>query len=164
MEWLPFDQLHIIYPLLSLIEGYLFLDYTNPKEPIIVEDHLKTHPETYFGPIPDSGVIEYELTYLKSDSPAQGNTMTFVQQYAQMGIPGWQQDFVLPYCPISGNLMRFVCGIGCYNTIPLKYTNVDFKDKNKNNSIAYMNFWGDGTLLVFIEPKTKIVGMIIQNS
>ncbi|WP_273444984.1 hypothetical protein [Neolewinella agarilytica] len=166
MDWLPFGELHIIYPLLSTIENYLFIDYSDPTTPKVLEDQLTFHPEKYYGPIPSTGVIEYAQIYLKEQSPGGDlqEEIPYSSHFGHLGIPFWQQDHVLPYCPVSGRLMRFVCGLGWEKSVPLAYTNVDFGDKSKNNNITNLNFWGDGTLYVFMEPQTKIVGMIIQNS
>lgn len=167
MEWLPVESLNIIYPLLSAIDKYLFIDYSNPSAPAVLEDHLNYHPETYYGPIPATGILEYKQTFLEKDdlkSMYAREATEHVEQFGGVGIPYWQQDYVLPYCPVSGRLMKFVCSLTTNGRLPLAHTNINFEGKYKNENIAHLNFWGSGTLNIFMEPETKIVGMIIQNS
>lgn len=167
MDWLPFERLHILYPLLSSIDKYLFIDYSNPLAPKVLKDYLKFYPDTYYGPVPNTGILEYQQIFLERDdieSFYETNPTKHVEEYGNVGIPYWQQDYVLPYCPISGRLMKFVCGFTTDGKLPLAHTNLDFNDKYKNNNIAHLNFWGSGTLNVFLEPETKIVGMIVQTS
>ncbi|MTB52759.1 hypothetical protein [Lewinella sp. W8] len=166
--WLPFEELEIIYPLLSTIDGYIFLDYTKPDAPVLLEVAGAIYNEDYYKDWPISARLQYKEVHLQSislkmaqDAEERGE---YLEEFGNLGIPYWQQDYQLPYCPKSGRLMKLIASFTTYGSIPLLHSDYQFSDPSKNNNIAHLSFWGSGTLNIFMEPETKIVGMIVQGS
>jgi hypothetical protein len=164
--WLPFNELHLIYPLFSGIIGHLYLDYSDPFAPEIIDRNLFS--ETYYGEMDLNGVHKFSKIYLTTKSIKRiENLEDLVFDYWHLGmsgVPFWIQAPDIPRCPITGNLMKFVCQINSSDEIQVQESNLKsevsyFENVNKN-----LKFWGSGELFIFLEPNSKIVSYLIQDT
>ena len=165
-NWLPMEDLYLTYPLYSGIGGYLFLDYSDPLNPVYCPSDLLI--DYVFGKIDRKGVHKFDQTFLSVKSICEIEERIDLSfeywHYGMTGVPAWIQHPELPKCPKSGRFMKFVCKIDSREEIKVRDTNLkptfDFWGEYSN----YLRFWGSGSLYVFIEPESKIVGYLIQDT
>lgn len=84
--------------------------------------------------------------------------------YGITGLPFWIQYPEIPRCPVSGRLMRFVCHLNSCLSIKIVQSTLSFTTKYAKDYCYDLRFWGSGTLYIFMEPETKIVGFLIQDT
>ncbi|WP_078554468.1 hypothetical protein [Bacillus alkalicellulosilyticus] len=145
-QWLGLDYLHIVFPLEELNEG-VFLDYSNPEEPIVIEPII-VHADAF-----ENYSYNLELSQVKYKTTNLLSVHKFNAGEALLGgVPLWYQFPRIPKCPITTEPMKFVCSIKSDNTI-----NVVKKQNNvvvENNSLSL----GDGShLMLFFNPDKKIL-------
>lgn len=156
-DWLPIETLHLAYPLFASV-GPLFLDYSNPMAPEIIQCDLIEHT---FQCVTTDTVLEYEQLFFSAneldDKPLYSNL-------GQTGVPSWIQHPEDPRCPKSGKRMRFLFQMDCTNSKIVRKEGVGTEDADIQSYLDTINFWCDGLLYVFIEPETAVVCMLIQNT
>ncbi|MEL7219845.1 MAG: hypothetical protein AAGJ93_00920 [Bacteroidota bacterium] len=166
LNWFPFEDLFLTYPLFTSITNFLFIDYGNPFAPEVIKaDQINI--EYPFGEIPFVGehVYEQKLIGFKPLADVPTDELSFdYWRLGVAGVPSWVQYPKLPYCPISNKPMKFVCQIDCFDRIATETSDLQSTSKHFSNASKYMNFWGDGVLYIFIQPETKVVAYFIQNS
>lgn len=165
-ESLPIPALHIVYPLFVTIPDYLFLDYSNPNQPQILDNfEVLEYP---YGEWASGSVHQFQKVPVKGmpiNEVEDEDEITFGDWHlGYAGVPNWAQYPKIPYCPKSGKLMQFVCQIDTFGKIETVESDLVFKGDYFEQYAKHLNFWGDGSLFVFIEPETKVVGYIIQNT
>jgi len=155
---LPFD-LHLIAPIYLNFES-VFIDYSDPSKPeVLNRDQLQTTSTSFPNELKMNSEIIYEKTFFSATK-----TNHFHLNFAHSGIPHWIQVPKIPVCPKSDNAMKFVMQISSNTGIKTKHHNIT---SNKDFMLKYfenLNFWGDGYMYIFIEPQTKVVCYIIQNT
>ena len=154
-NWLPF-KVNLTCPIYLNI-GNVFLDYSNPNNPTIInredvekadtsyEDDLNQNSEIVFNEMKFSFVEEEEFSGI-----------------GHSGIPNWIQYPDIPMCPKSGKRMKFLCQLN--SGVTAKRTNVEPKDEWYRHYYEELNFWGDGDLFVFFEPTSNVACYFIQNT
>ena len=154
-SWLPF-KVHLTCPIYLNI-GNVFLDYSNPNKPTIInreevekadtshDDDLNQNSEIVFNEMEFSFVIEERFS-------GTGHS----------GLPNWIQYPDIPMCPKSGKSMKFLCQLN--GGVTAKRTNVEPKDEWYRHYYEELNFWSDGDLFVFFEPTSKVACYFIQNT
>lgn len=156
-NWLPF-KLHLICPIFLNFE-FLFLDYTNPLNPTIINQaEFEQSDTSYEKDLNKETEIVYEVVRFSTEA-----TNDYGFGVGNAGIPKWIQHPDIPLCPKTNNAMRFLCqsdGDG----IKAKRTNVVPHDEFYRNYYEKLNFWGDGELFVFFEPTSKVACYFIQNT
>ncbi len=165
LSWLPFS-LDLICPILVDFE-IVYLDYNNPLEPKLIYPKDTESIRSAYDEIDKSSRIEYET---KKFSLRQFNGINEDNEFEVFGITGIPKaDFEdepieFPNCPVSNKKMKFV--VQLFSNQHLKTTSKNFISESdyEENIHQHMNFWGDGSLKVFIEPTTKIVAYAIQNT
>ena len=154
-EWLPFDIELMTPSYLSFSK--LFMDYTNPNAPKIINEEEMLNAQNQFVDLkPDS-----EIIYSKK----------FIELYVNQnrskigvaGIPIWVQYPAIPKCPKSGKMMKFLCQLSSENQVEVSRSNINPSVRNAAH-FQKMNFWIDGELFVFFEPESKVACYLIQNT
>ncbi len=157
--WLPFD-LHICCPIyLHCVP--IFFDYSNPQKPIIINiNDVNAEHSNYELYINKNSVIVFESAMFNfkeslSFYNADGNT------YGHCGLPYYSQPNPLPKSPKTGRLIPFVCQL--QGGVKMKTCDVKVTDDYYKKDLEALNFWGDASLMVYIEPETNIVCCLISN-
>jgi hypothetical protein len=152
-NWLPF-KVHLACPIYLNI-GNVFLDYTNPEKPSIINRKEVEKADTSYNDDlnQDSEIVFNEMKF------------SFLQQEefsgtGHSGLPNWIQYPDIPMCPKSGKRMKFLCQLN--GGVTSKRTNVEPKDEWYRHYYEELNFWGDGDLFVFFEPASKVACYFIQ--
>lgn len=164
-NWLPFE-LNLICPILTDFD-YIFLDYSNPNAPKIIYPKNSDDITSAYLEINQETKIIYES---KKFSVRKFNGVNEDNEFDIFGIAGKphpnfeDEPVIFPKCPISNRKMKFVGQIFSNNhlkTVSKNFiSNSDYEEKIHQN----MNFWCDGSLKIFIDPKSKIVAYTIQNT
>ncbi|KFC21884.1 hypothetical protein [Epilithonimonas lactis] len=161
-DWIPFD-IHLICPIYLDIEN-VFLDYSNPFAPIIIEPKNTSEITSAFDDLEKNSIVEFQETKL---SIREFEGITDDNEFDILGVAGkanFLQHEDIPICPKSGKKMRFLCQFLTFNNIATEFTNVECEDKYMQQYFEHMNFWCDGSLYVFIEPESKTLCYYIQNT
>ena len=165
-NWLPFEDFYITYPLFSSIADFLFLDYSNPVAPKLLGEYPNV--EYPFGEMENNGVHKFQKTNLKVRSIKnlrKEEDLDFDYWYfGTTGVPSWIQHPEIPVCPIGGKTMKFIGQIRTNKSIKVKDSNLISNEPYFDEYANHLCFWGSGELYVFIEPESRIVGMLIQDS
>lgn len=158
-NWLPFD-LHICFPIyLHCVP--IFFDYSNPQKPIIINiNDVNAEHSNYEPFINKNSVIIFEkaMFNLKESLPfynADGNTN------GHAGLPNYAQPNRLPKSPKTGELMPFVCQL--FGGVKMKTCDVQVKEEYYKKDLEALNFWSDASLMIYLEPSTKIVCCLISH-
>ena len=130
--FLPFEDMVLIAP--EWFKGTLYLDYGNPKCVRIINPEIISESGT------SPGIKSYP------EIPFQMNTKihNHSNYLGFSGVPLWVQGFDMPTCPKTGNMMEFLIGIdNAHDGFPIKLKH-------------------DRTVYFFVEPESKIVGVVHQ--
>ena len=166
-DWrLPFERLHLVYPLFATIGGYLFLDYSDENKPVVLDGfELIEHA---FGNCVSGTTHHFEqvpLRLLSIKDVEDEDLISFSDwHYGYAGLPNWVQYPQIPYCPKTGHLMEFVGQFDTFGEIPTAESDLVFDGDYFELYSKHLNFWGDGCLFVFVCPASKVVGYLIQNT
>lgn len=152
-NWLPFD-LHLICPIYLDIDK-LWIDYKDPLKPKILNKEEIDNTGTAYDDLKGDSFISFERKNFKTIKASE---------YGFAGVPNWIQYPDIPICPESKRTMKFLCQIDDCINVKVSKTNVEPADNWYKQYFQKMNFWGDGDLFVFFEPKTKIACYFIQNT
>jgi hypothetical protein len=154
-DWLPY-KVHLTCPIYLNI-GNVFLDYSNPIRPSIINrDDVEKADTSYHDDLNQNSEIVFdEMKFSFCDSEGFPGT-------GHSGIPNWIQYPDIPMCPKTGKRMRFLCQLN--GGVNAKRTNVEPKDEWYRHYYEELNFWGDGDLFVFFEPSSKVACYFIQNT
>ena len=165
-HWLPFEDLYITYPLFTGLGEFLFFDYNNPLNPQLIGNYK--YMQYPFGKIDPTGIHRFNRTNLSIKSIKKLNEdedLDFEYGYAGVsGVPFWIQHPDIPKCPKTGTLMRFVCQINSLESVEVGHSNIRLTESYFEEYTKYLRFWSSGTLYVFMEPESKVVGLIIQDT
>jgi len=154
-NWLPF-KVHLACPIYLNI-GHVYLDYSNPSKPTIINrEEVESAGTEFADDLNQNSEIVFNESKFSSTEDAEFSGMEHA------GIPLWIQNPDIPMCPKSGRRMKFLCQLN--GGISAKRTNVVPKDKRYSHYYEEMNFWGDGDLFVFFEPTSKVACYFIQNT
>ena len=159
-NWLPF-KLHLVCPIFLNFDK-VFLDYSNPNYPILINREEIEGLETNEDNLNKETEIVYEKLRFNSadDGPYFGQDIGHI---ISGGIPCWIQYPDVPVCPKSNKMMKFLCEMGS-NEVLVKRSNVVPSKNEYCRSHKFLHFWGDGNLYVFFEPSSKVACFIIQHT
>ena len=165
-SWLPFEELYITYPIFSGTSEFIFLDYSEPLSPELIGNYKNI--DYPFGKMDTAGIHKFNRTNLSIKSIKDLNEdedLDFEYWYAGIsGIPFWIQHPDIPKCPKTGNLMRFVCQLNTSELVKVSQSNLKSEEDYFTQYNKSLRFWGSGSLYVFMEPISKVVGFIIQDT
>lgn len=156
-NWIDIPTLEIVYPMFECNFG-VFLDYTNPKKPEIM------NPVSFDDSWYDNSIKGVEKVIFKEQRFSTKTNFDFINLEEEegnnllCGVPLWYQAPDIPICPKSGEVMRFVCTIDTDRSIGLKN-----EEGIENLPFAnYLNFGDHGHLYVFFHPLSKVMYLNIQ--
>lgn len=163
-KFLPFEKLHLVYPMPTEGFGMLIMDYSDPNFPKFLEmdgySDLDACPSAIDDCVDKYTIIKYE-SYSFS---LKEKTEKYDYSFGSAGVFYDGQYTMLPISPITKKPMQLVVGFN-----PLFY---DFEvvshnlqldeDDWRSDYLKKMNF-GYQMLAVFIEPETKIVAYCPTN-
>lgn len=157
-SWLPFD-LHLTAPIYLNFDE-LFVDYEDPTNPRVFDvEKLKNTTNSYEEELKSNSVVIFDKVKIAFE---EGKSYNSDIGYA--GVPNWIQHPDIPICPKSNKVMTFVCQVSSFCDVKTVETNVTSKSDWMMRYFNHLNFWGDGDLFVFMEPESKMVCYIIQNT
>ena len=162
LSWLPF-HLHLICPIFTDFD-YLFLDYTNPKEPRLIYPTNTAKITSAFDELTKDSYIIYNQSNFSLRPIDQINEDNEFDIVAITGNPYWIQSAELPICPKSKKRMKFVCQLMSNGPITAKEKNFTGENDYFEKLFTELNFWCDGDLKVFFEPTSKVACYFIQNT
>lgn len=157
-SWLPF-KVNLIHPIYT-DEYFVFLDYTNPYSPTIIEPTATGSSTSAFEEIDKNSKIIWEAVKVRMEVNEE------IDEFECIGVcgePSWLQEAEIPVCPKSGKPMRFLCQLGSFSEIRSTFSNV-VPTPGMAKYFEELNFWCDGNLYVFIEPISKTMCYKIQNT
>ena len=154
-NWLPF-RVNLTCPIYLNI-GNVFLDYSDPKKPTILNrkevEKADTSYDDDLDPFSEIVFNEMKCSFVELEE---------FSETGHAGLPNWIQGPDIPMCPKSGKRMKFLCQLN--GGVSAKRTNVTPKDEYYRRYYEELNFWGDGDLFVFFEPISKVACYFIQNT
>ena len=156
--WLPF-KVNLIHPIYT-DEHSVFLDYANPNSPTIIEPLDTAASTSAFGEIDKNSKIIWEGVRVSLEAKDE------IDEFESIGIcgqPDWLQADETPTCPKSGKRMKFLCQLGSFSDIKSTFSNVVTTD-GMADYFEQLNFWCDGNLYIFIEPTSRTMCYIMQNT
>ncbi len=157
-SWLPF-KVNLIHPIYT-DEYSVFLDYTNPNSPTIIEPLDTASSTSAFDEIDKNSKIIFEGVKVSTEEKEE------IDEFENIGIcgePDWLQEAEIPTCPKTGKSMKFLCQLGSFGEIKATYSNVE-PTKGMEEYFQKLNFWCDGNLYIFIEPTVKTMCYTMQNT
>ncbi|BDD05271.1 hypothetical protein [Aureibacter tunicatorum] len=157
-SWLPF-RVNLIHPIYT-DEYSVFLDYTNPNNPIIIQPDDTASSTSTFEEINKNSKIIWEGVRVSLEAKEE------IDEFESIGIcghPDWLQVDETPTCPKSGNRMKFLCQLGSFSDIKSTFSNV-IATEGMAQYFENLNFWCDGNLYIFIEPTARTMCYTMQNT
>lgn len=155
-SWLPF-RVNLIHPIYT-DEYSVFLDYTNPNSPTIIDPTDTASSTSAFDEIDKNSKIIWEGVRVSLEEKEE------IDEYRSIGIcgqPEWLQYDETPTCPKSGRKMKFLCQLGSFSEIKAVFSNV-VPIRNNDEYFEKLNFWCDGNLYIFIEPTARTMCYTMQ--
>jgi len=163
---LDFD-LHLICPIFLDYFDEIWIDYTDPLQPKIMNDEVLEKEHTQFDLVEGNEVIFEKINFSTSAWPAAS------RNGGHTGVAQWIQGPQIPVCPKTGKTMRLICQLGDGDLLNVgiersiipktsvrNFTLPDDLDKY----LEKMDFWGAGDLYVFFCDESRIAYYIIQNT
>ena len=157
-SWLPF-KINLIHPIYT-DEYSVFIDYTNPNKPTILEPRNTASSTSAFDEVDKNSKIIWEGLKVSLEQKEE------IDEYESIGIcgqPEWLQADETPTCPKSGKRMKFLCQLGSFSEIKSTFSNVE-PTKGMAQYFEKLNFWCDGNLYIFIEPTERTMCYTMQNT
>jgi hypothetical protein len=149
-RWLPF-KVHLVCPIYLNVMN-VFVDYSDPMKPKVINRKEVEEADTSYDELSKNSEIVFERAKF---SFVEDVTFAYI---GNAGIPNWIQASDIPRCPKSGQRMKFLCQLN--GGVGVKRSNVD----DPGGYFKEMEFWGDGDLFVFFQPKSKVACYFIQNT
>jgi hypothetical protein len=156
-SWIGLEKLHIIFPLNECNMG-IFLDYSNPNKPIILNPD--TFNDAWYDPDLDNS-LNVEFSEAKYSVNKEINDDAFIDNDGLLlcGAPLWYQMPEIPICPITKKVMKYICTINSDSEISLLLNETE----NKKLGFAdYLCFGDHGHLFVFYCPESKVLHLNAQ--
>lgn len=155
LEWLPFS-LHLIHPIYLNFDR-VFLDYSNPLSPTLISPKNTFLIDTEYDEWTVDSFIEFEGIKM---SLSRSNKIDNSTSIGIIGRPQSINAIQIPRCPINNNKMRFVAQLMTFGEVPATKKNFT----SRYSDFDHLCFWGDGSLFIYMAPKTKIVCYYIKNT
>lgn len=149
-EWMGLSTIPLLFPLYEFNDG-IFLDWTDPLRPVIL------NPDTFSDDWLEINESGWEEVLFDEVRFSVGGA--YRPDVPIGGVPLWYQQPVIPTCPRSEWVMRFVCAIPSMRDVTIMQghegENLPFADE-------HLCFADEGTLYVFYQPASKIMHLQIQ--
>ena len=155
---LNFD-LHLVAPIYDSFDA-LFMDYSNPIEPKIINPEASHFSRTFEEMNSDSKVV-YEKTPIKY---VKGGNFRY--HMGNTGVPSWIQRPYYPINPKNGKKMIFLAAFDTTESreqIDVQEINFEVKDDYKRY-FQKLDFWSTGSIYIFIDPTTRTVCYFLQTT
>lgn len=163
-NFLPFETLHLVYPMLADCFGMLVMDYSDPLSPKFVEmdgeSDIDACPEKVLDCIDETTIIRYEACRFSLKEKIPGDDFAI----GSAGIFDEAQSPSVILSPLTKKPMQLVTGFK-----PLLYEvkivnhNIELdKDDWQNAYLNHLDF-GYQMLAVWIEPETRLVAYCPTN-
>lgn len=176
---LPFD-FYLCAPVYAS-SAIVFLDYSTPTKPRFFDSKTRDTLTVDYGEIDSDFEIYFEqtgLSFRKADNirnegfKAQNNgELEYIDLFdnsspllGHTGVPGWFQGPEIPTIPGTDKALRFVCEIDPERHIKTASHNLDTDDQAMLKYFDHLHFWLDGTLKVFLDPKSALVCYYMSNT
>lgn len=157
-SWLPF-KVNLIHPIYC--DTYaVFLDYTHPDSPTIIEPTNTASSTSAFEEIDKNSKIIWEGVRVSLEAKKE---IDLFESIGICGQPDWLQEAEMPKCPKSGKQMKFLCQLGSFSDIQSTFSNVQ-PTEGMASYFEKLNFWCDGNLYIFIEPTARTMCYTMQNT
>ncbi len=155
---LNFD-LHLIAPIYDSFDK-IYLDYSNEISPKVLNPESLNISRTFEVTNSNSEII-YTKSPIKFE---KGGSIRY--SIGNIGVPSWIQNAEYPICPKNGDKMKFLIAFDLCESkeeINLQYTSFK-RDEDSERYFKNLDFWGCGSIYIFINPKTKVVCYFLQNT
>lgn len=162
LEWLPIEYLHLVCPIYSDL-GVIFLDYSSPNAPLLIKSESQNIIGTAYEGLTPENTVEfgaYKASFREYTKEISFNS----DNLGFVGVPYFVQQSYIPICPISGREMKFLIQLESNDKVKLAKTDIYLKTESFRKYFEKLDFWGAGTLYIFIQPETKVVAFYIQNT
>lgn len=153
-SWLGINHFHITYPSYECCGG-VYLDYSNPNEPVVIEP-VSFDPAWYEPGMEKMSPIFSETRFSVTERWKLEDYEN--DQLLLCGIPLWYQSPNVPRNPITGKVMKYVCTIN--SDAEIKLSNYEENSGYIRND--FLIFADMGHLYVFFDPEAKIAHLQIQ--
>jgi hypothetical protein len=139
----------------------VYLDYTEPDHPRIIHPQNTAAVDTEYDELTEDSTVVFEAVQVSARAVSEVDEWHCI---GLAGTPEWLQTALVPVCPKSGKPMRFLCQLMSFGEIKVASTNVQSFTSYMQQYFETLNFWGDGSLYVYIEPDSKVVCYTMQNT
>ena len=156
-SWLDFD-LHLVCPNFLDLSTPIHLDYTNPSAPIFLNKESIENNE-FCDQEAMKNSDSHAIYSKQSFSFKPTNRRDSISQPTEgfYGVPDWDHQPFLPYCPKTHKKMKFVL-----NTFSVSCELLSKIPSSINQGGDTNLFFGDGNLHIFFQPESKILTYFAQ--
>lgn len=143
IDWLPFKEIELFSP--EYLKGVLYIDYSNPNKPKYINEEVI---EKVNFPFNDQA---FRIkTFRKEPVEISSNKEEFQGVYGTIGVPEWIQQPQIPRCPKTNKVMKYLIGID------------DYYLETERDEGVISDY--EPAIYVFMEPDTRIVGIVLQTT
>lgn len=162
LHWTGFSILHLVCPILADM-NVLYLDYTNPNEPKIINFNEVNRFTTPYEDLSNTDKITIKDTKvsfkkMKLDYIYDGSII------GNIGSPSWLQNELIPRCPETKKPMKFLISIETNKLGEMRASNIKVDNRSDESYVNLFNLYGCGTLFVFFSPESKTLAYFMQNT
>lgn len=156
--------LHLSVPLYDEFTE-IVLDYSDPMAPVPADPAAlnSSYIHSAYGAYPEARTAEFEphrFSVAPIDRPESGSNDGF----GLAGVPVFEQEPSQPISPRTGKPIPFLCQIFTLNQVKLSKAAQQRMDNPHLDYISHLHFWSDGSLFLYWEPETRLLGIVIQNT
>lgn len=158
-DWLDFD-LHLVCPTFLDFTEPISLDYSNLDKPIFIhKDQIENND--FCDKEAMKSIDPYAFYTEQKFSFNQTNKRNVIEKSTEgfFGIPDWDHEPFLPYCPKTGKKMKFLL-----NTVLINSKLISEIPESINQGGTTDLFFNDGNLHIFFQPESKVLTYFAQYS
>jgi len=149
-EWMGLECLHLIYPI-DECSDEIFFDYSDPLKPTVFS--VGYHSTAWHKGIGYVLPLEFEKKYYNPTYNLSEIEAAAISHEIVGGVPIWFQGTIIPRCPKTDEVMKFVCMLPSNR----KHAVINPEAYQKTPSEEHrLHFSFDGHLYVFYSPKSKL--------
>lgn len=155
LKWLPFNNIHLVYPFAKGVIEPIFYKYID--ENII---QLLGEPKVYEAlsySLAEQVVFTKQNIRLESINKTTNKYSLWDENFrlGLEGVPLWIQAPQFPTSPVNWKMMQFLCQLDRLE---------DWKFTNKQDEDKRAKFALNGSIYFFIEPESKVIAALKQNT
>lgn len=165
LDWLPFD-LNLICPIFTDFD-LVYLDYSNPLKPQLLYPENTHEITSAYDELKTSSEIIYKQQRFSLRDFGGINEDNEFETFGVSGKPQPNFDdepITVPRCPKTNQKMRFVAQLFSNDHIKFESKNFSSSDEYYEKLFQTLNYWCDGSLMIFIQPSSKVVYYSISNT